>query len=40
MEEEAIQNLVRQVIRKLYGVSDGNDGRLKEEFAQISKTGK
>jgi hypothetical protein len=40
MEEVTIQNLLRQAIRELCGVSDGNDGQLKEEIAHISKTGK
>jgi hypothetical protein len=40
MDEVTIQNLLRQAIRELCGVSDGNDDRLREEIAHISKTGK
>jgi hypothetical protein len=35
-----ISKALRQAIRELCGVSDGNDGQLKEEIAHISKTGK
>jgi len=38
--EEAIQNLLRQAVRTLCGGSDGNDDQLKEEIANISRTGK
>ncbi|KAH6700678.1 hypothetical protein BKA61DRAFT_620970 [Leptodontidium sp. MPI-SDFR-AT-0119] len=37
--EEAIQSLLRQAVRALCGGSDSNDDQLKEEIANISRTG-